>query len=189
MMCNTLFGLRYVFFFLFLFFYYRYISTLDLSGQCKLTMAKEGQHRPTANAGQQKPMQANKSQQKPTKANTGLQRPTQAHKGQHRPTKANKGQCRPTEANAGTPGPKTHIQLLVHVFCPVFTFFWLQKCVYKQLYMGFLCLIHLSSFRKFPRFWNTCTIACTCISFIFCLFLALETHVWLLIHTFLIFFL
>jgi hypothetical protein len=55
----------------------------------------------------------------------------------------------------------------------VFTFFWLQKHMYKQLYMHFLCFIYLFSFKKSPRSQNACTIACMHVSF---MFLASEMH-------------
>ena len=64
----------------------------------------------------------------------------------------------------GTPGLETHVQLLVHVFLLLFFSFWLQKHVYEQSYMHFLCF-YLFIIHFYPQ--NACMIARTCISYAF----------------------
>ena len=84
----------------------------------------------------------------------------------------------------GTPGPETHVRLLVGVFLLLFFPFWLWKHVYEQSYMGFLCF-YLFIIHFYPR--NMCTIACTCISYVFIHLLyifTLKTHVWAITHVF-----
>ena len=84
----------------------------------------------------------------------------------------------------GTPGPKTHVWLLIHVFLLLFFSFWLRKCMYEQSYMRFLCF-YLFIIHFYPQ--NACTIARTCVSYVFIHLLyifTLKTRVWAITHTF-----
>ena len=53
------------------------------------------------------------------------------------PTHMFRPSATPSHAFTGTPGPKTHVQAIVHAFLLLFIFFWLRKCMYEQSYMHF----------------------------------------------------